>query len=295
MIGTLHTGIPPIRYTEEIPNGFIIQGNSAHGCGPPIPIQIGDVRHIGILQKNNFHALCQIINANTLTNTYPSKETRDNHNGTHSARQARMLEVWLNVMKRNRPDILKLFTEEELMHLQLGAYLLRSGRIDESSHLDPSPDDYYTRSSMIYEAYANQLRASQETVTWIKQLLVNSCKPVGIRNPSIDSDPKSKFAWDSLTLVHELDLIRCYSQYTIDTANKKYIQAILDIYLPQALVRRILESLFCFSKKLCEVTGSCRIYDHHPGNSAAFSLCSRDGKRCWEIVSAALAESKDLA
>lgn len=264
---------------------FFIEGNPAHGMGPSIAIRIGNAA-IGTLQTNNFSELCRIINANTITAAYPNGTSRDNHNGTHSARQARMLEVLLSVMEKgDAKDILKAFSDEEIMHLKLAAYLLRAGRIDESYHLDPSPDDYYTRSSLIYEAYATQLQVSDKTKAWIKQLIVNSCKPKGIRESIIDLDPKNKFAHDCLSVVHELDLIRCYDKYRIDTWNKKSIREVLSFYFPIEKVDRIVELLFDFSKQLCQVTGCYRTYDYHSGDTYIFSDCSNDAEKCWERVS----------
>lgn len=266
-------------------SSIFIQGNPGHGYGPAIPISIGNVQWIGTLDNNNFPSLCQVINEITLTPLYPDGQSRDNHNGTHSSRQARMLEVWFDLMERGRgKDLLASLTEEEKIHLKLAAYLLRSGRIDESSHHDPNPDDYYTRSALIYEAYANQLKASKETIFWVKNLIVNSCKPKGVRDAGIDLDLKSKFAWDALSIVHELDLIRCYSKNRIHTSQKPTVKAMLLSYFDETEAKEILDPLFEFSKGLCKATGCYRIYDHDPGDPRLFMLCSTDGKTCWEAV-----------
>lgn len=266
-------------------HSFDIQGNPAHGIGPSIPIAIGDIRNIKILNEDTFPKVCGIIQKTTLTKYYPGGGSRDNHNGTHSARQARMFEVWLDAMETgSHKEIALSLTEEEKMHLKLGAFLLRSGRVDESSHLDSNPDDYYTRSAMIYEAYANQLQASKETVAWVKHLIINSCKPKGIRDSDIDANPKNKFGYDALSAVHELDLIRCFSKWRIEEVNKPSVKEILSAYFPQEKTEPLGEKLFEFSKRLCEATGCYRSYDGHLGNASLFSLCSSNGEKCWEAV-----------
>ncbi|HSX13580.1 MAG TPA: SidE phosphodiesterase domain-containing protein [Chlamydiales bacterium] len=256
---------------------FQIDGNPAHGRGPTIPISIGDIQHIGQLSETNFGEMCKTINEITLTATYPNGFSRANHNGTHSARQARMLEILLEMMGDRAYPL----SDDEKMHLKLATYLLRSGRIDESSHHLPNPDDYNTRSAMIYEAYANQCIVDKKIVEDFAFLIANSCKPKGIRDEEIDQNPKYLFLWNCLCIVHELDLIRCYSQSKIDGSIKIKVQdhlADLGIEASAAMM----EKLFDVSKKLCSATGCSRYYDEDPGDDERFSFYSQHGDACWE-------------
>lgn len=263
---------------------FFIQGNPAHGFGPTIPIPIAALQKGNVLTRDLFPSLFFRVNQISLTHLYPNGYERENHNGTHSARQARALEVlFVEIKKRPKKEFVTTLLEEEKIHLILAAYLLRSGRIDESSHIDPSPDDYTTRSAMVYEAYARQFDVSMKTVCWVKNLIINSCKPMCLRDPEIDGNPKSKFAWNCLSTVHNLDLIRCFSKVDIDTRIKKSVQSLLEPYFEDATSNKVVE-LFEFSKTLCERTGCSRVYDGHPGNDSLFSDCSQDGKKCWDIV-----------
>lgn len=268
-----------MNITDNYLDVFLIDGNPAHGMGSTIPITIGIIRDIQVLNDENFGKICGIINKTTLTPLYPSGLSRSNHNGTHSARQARMMEALIHLFDKATQERL---SQEETMHLKLAAYLLRSGRIDESSHDESNPDDYYTRSALIYEAYAKQLQVSEETMSWIYHLICNSCKPVGIRDENIDLNPKWKLGWDCLAIVHETDLIRCFSKKKIDTEVKIKTEEHLKNYFSNAKV--ITEKLFNFSKALCKATGCYRVYDHHPGNKSLFSRCSSNGQECWKRV-----------
>lgn len=257
-----------------------IEGNPAHKIGPTIPIQIGKIE---ALSQEYFGKVFGIINQVTLTNTYPNGSSRANHNGTHSARQARMLQIVFEKIE-NGPgkNQLEGLTLEERNHLVLAAFLLRAGRIDESSHIDPNPDDYYTRSAMIYEAYANQLKASSQVISWVSMVILDSCKPSCIRNPEIDTTPKYKFAWDCLTLVHNLDLIRCFDKTDIDGRITTLMNSLITPYVasPQETVNELLK----ISKQLCSATGCSRTYDWHWGDPTLFAQCSSDGEKCWKRV-----------
>jgi hypothetical protein len=272
---------------ELTPDTFeIIQGNPAHRSDQTIPIAIGNVQKIASLSKKCLGDLFEVIQKITLTPKYPNGSTRNNHNGTHSARQARMFEILLSSLEKEAiKDSIPQLTSLEQDHLLLAAYLLRSGRIDESSHKEKNPDDYYTRSAMIYAAYAKQLPSDETTSSFIQKILINSCKPKGIRDPAIDQDKKLLFGWTLLCIVHELDLIRCFSKHDIETRIIPNIEEQLSIYLPNEKIDLFVQQLMESSKNLCEATGCFRFYDYHPGNHSRFIECSANGKRCWEVVS----------
>jgi len=199
---------------------------------------------------------------------------RTTHNGTHSARQALLMEILLDHLK-NSP-----FSEEEKLHLILAAYFLRAGRVDESSHKHSNPDDYYTRSALIYEAYAKQISSSRKTIEWIKLLIKNSCIPQGIRDPAVDSHDKNRIGYELLTLVHEVDLIRVFSKAYIEAVTVPAIQKRL-IFLATPLSY---DTTMDLGKKLCEITGVDHCYSQRPPKEREFVLCSTRGDYCWERV-----------
>lgn len=257
--------------------------NPSHGSGPKIPVSIGNIGHIKNLTQDNFSEVCRVITKATLTPTYPSGWSRSNHDGTHSARQARMLQVVLKHFEQDPVRTVNTLTEEERMLLQLGAYLLRSGRIDESSHIDANPDDYNTRSAMIFEAYAKQLDVSKEAIDWIKNIIFYSCKPYA--DTTIHNSAKQSLAWKAFSVVHELDLIRCFSKKDIDGRVANLVKQNLLPYLSLS-TNEVTKKLFTFSKELCAATGCARTYDGDAGNYSLFYACSRDGDLCWKRVSA---------
>ena len=278
-------------------SSFTIQGNPSHGKGSTIPLQIGTV-NVGTLTDANFGAVAKIANQYTLNQPYASAPAdyfiykvhtvyRPNHNGSHSARQARTLEALFALVEKEGDasvqSVYRSLSAEEKMHLKLGAYFLRAGRSDESSHKMLNPDDYYTRSAMIYEAYAQQLGATPATIAWVKKLIINSCKPKGVRDPDIDTDPKNKFGYECFTVVHGLDLIRCFGKTSYGNS-LAHVKNELDHYFLKKPALKADQTLFDFAKKLCEATGSHRTYDGAKGNTDLFARCGVDGDFCWQQV-----------
>jgi hypothetical protein len=276
-----------------------IKGNPRAGNPMEIIIPIGNVSHLALTEEN-LSEIFQLANQHTLNQPYAidisRKQTvqgktiyRPNHNGTHSARQVRHLEALFDLIQNRGSEATKAvyntLTSEEILNLRLGAYFLRAGRVDETSHKCPPADDYYTRSALIYEQYAKQLRVDGATIQWVKKLLINSCKPEGVREADIDTDPKNTFGYEVLTMVHELDLIRCF-----DEANtKKTIASMrgrLDYFVSDQEMQKdaIMDQFMEFAKDLCETTGSYRAYDKHRGDIDLFVECSIDGALCWEKV-----------
>lgn len=221
---------------------------------------------------------------------------RPNHNGTHSIRQVRHLEVLMDLIEKHGSpsarEQLRAFSDSERLNLKLAAYFLRAGRVDESSHQSPPSDDYYTRSALIYEAYATQLGVDTETIQWIKKLIINSCKPLGKRDPTIDSDPKNKLGYELLTLVHELDLVRVFDGH-FSRSTLPSIASRLDTLVSGSPSDkdRYKHKLVAFAESLCEATGAPIAYH---GNGKArhydkrkFAHFSLDGKACWRQVATA--------
>jgi len=72
---------------------------------------------------------------------------------THSARQARYMQLLFSLIQSKGSDGVRdtyqYCSYEERLNLILGAYFLRAGRVDESSHKNPPADDYNTRSACI--------------------------------------------------------------------------------------------------------------------------------------------------
>jgi hypothetical protein len=216
---------------------------------------------------------------------------RPNHNGTHSARQAAHLEALFDLIdkrgSRSARNVYTRLSKEEKLNLQLAAYFLRAGRVDESSHKNPPADDYYTRSALIYEEYAKQLNVTPRTIRWIKKLIENSCKPSGHRDADIDTNPKNRFGYEVLTMVHELDLIRCFgSKLTSQTvqAMKRRLNYFISDSSYGHKRDKYMDQLMEHAKKLCEVTGCKRRYDRHAGNLACFVKCSTEGGYCWRAL-----------
>ena len=275
---------------------FHIAGNTRPGHESVeihIPIaKVGDLK----LTEGNLEKIFKRANEYTLNKRYAIKNYickvgkaiiyRPNHNGTHSARQMRCLEALFDLIEKdglpNAKTELKKLTAEEKLNLKLAAYFLRAGRVDESSHKDPPADDYYTRSASIYGAYASQLGVKAEVIEWTKKLIIDSCKPMKLCVEANKSD-KSRFAYQLLTTVHELDLVRCFDKKHIKT-NAKSTEEHLSNLVNNAGKR--VTQLYDYSKKLCAATGCSRAVDNYKGNRTLFAKCSLNGDVCLQKIRA---------
>ncbi len=253
------------------------------------------------LSESTLPDILDLVNKHTLQKPYPCAKGqvvkiageeiyRQNHNGTHSARQLRYVEVLFEEMQRNGNDeargLMNSLTADERLNLKLAAYFLRAGRVDESSHKNHPADDYNTRSAMIYEAYANQLGVKKETIQWIKNLINDSCKPLNICVEA-NKPGKSRFAYDLLTTAHELDLVRCFGKSHMEhdymNPNGSTTQRLRQ-YLKGDVVAHN-RKLFGFAIQLCHVTGSYISYlGKNYSNVNTFATCSLNGKVCLDVV-----------
>ncbi|NGX59678.1 MAG: hypothetical protein KR126chlam3_00834, partial [Chlamydiae bacterium] len=277
---------------NQPPNLITVNPRPASPIEVTVPIAV--IPKSMTLEPENFEQIFALINHYTVNTPYThhnnSKEItgqivhRENHNGTHSAKQARLLEALFVLMEKAGPSAL---TQEERMHLFLAAYLLRAGRVDETDFRDQHPDDFYTRSALIYEAYAKQFSNNEELIGWVKKLIFNSVKPIGVREKDIDSDPKNRLGFELLSTAHELDLIRCFIRSTIETETKPSLRTRLEALLPKTSEKEreaYLEQLMEFSKDLCAATGCWSVYDGASGDDVLFARCSTDGAYCWDQV-----------
>jgi len=261
-----------------------------------INVPIAKVGHIQ-LDFKNLGDLFELINKHTIHKPYPYVKDiayikgnpiyRYNHNITHSLRLIRLLEAIFDLTvkkgKTNLKHQLNSLTKEERLHLLLGAFFLRAGRVDESDHLAKNPDDYNTRSALIYQEYAKQLKANPKTIKWVKSLIFNSCKPYYIRDKIIDTNPKYQMGYQFLTLVHELDLVRIFGKNKFDGHKQYQIQNRLNFITGN---NSNYQKFLKFAKDLCTATGSYIYYDgkYNFKNPSQFAKCSLSGKHCYNSV-----------
>lgn len=142
---------------------------------------------------------------------------RPNHNGTHSYRQVRYLEVLLDFISKNGRQEAKTFceklTEEQQVNLRLAAFFLRAGRADESSGPE-TRDQMKLRSFELYQHYASGMGINPQIIEDTRDLILHSCNP----NKMLEYKDKSHwnpkaFLQTLLTLAHEIDLVRCFPNF----------------------------------------------------------------------------------
>ena len=196
--------------------------------------------------------------------------------------------VSINSKALEDPDFITKFSSQQQNILILAAYFCRSGRVDESSHKSQNPDNYYSRSANIFEAYVKQVIPQdvqgKADLVWGKKLIENSCKPSAIWSLNMSKTPGSLdcVGYDLITLAHELDLMRCFGKEfknkTLPSIQSRAQKLALDPnkYLEKAI-------------NLCQITGS-RIESDLTVNGQKikrnfdmrkFSKNSLSGRDCW--------------
>lgn len=219
---------------------------------------------------------------------------RYNHNGTHSARQVRGLEGVLDLIEAKadpgKKAILESLTPEQKANLKLGAYFLRAGRVDEGRYNDG--DDYSSRSALIYEAYAKQLGISDDEISRMKRLIIDSCKPIALCSQETQTNPQDKLCYELLSLTHVMDLIRVCNPSDFK-AGGWYFNEIEtrtnEILVDGPHVKQTdnAKELLAFAAKLCEATGIIPYSSNTrttPTKAQLFHDCSRKGKYCWDTL-----------
>ena len=294
---------PIINQHQE---SFTVLTTPRNGSNKPLAVVIGKINDLK-LTEDSFSKVCGIINKQTASKPYQYKRrwatlkfegkkyviNRYNHNGTHSARQAKFVDAIFNLIQSKgsiqSKKMLQSLTSEEKIALKLGAYCARIGRSDESSHKSLKPDDYYSRSAQIFHIYADQLGVSKEVNNWVSSLIINSCKPQGIRDKEIDTNPKNLFGYQVLTMAHELDLVRCFPRKKFDNYNKVAIDQRIQWFIePKSkhLSPKITNQFVNFSILLTRITGghlryrfpNARIFT----NESEYVKCSIQGEYCMD-------------
>jgi hypothetical protein len=279
---------------------FVIELVPRNGQSKKIETTIANVSHLSLTEEN-LPEIFRLANEHTVDKKYQNNDYeafavdgkmiyRPNHNGTHSARGTRYLEAMFDLVEKKGSvegkKILNSLTDEEKLNLKLASYFLRAGRVDESTHKETNPDDYYTRSAQIYEAYAKQLGVNPQTIDWIKTQLIDSTKPLNKCGPDINHNPKSRFAYELLKMSHTFDLVRCYDAHHIDTVSRPSCAESLQPYLLSGAKTQI-DLLFNYADKLCRATGCSITYPmggYYPTNETLFAKCSHEGDYCWQQV-----------
>lgn len=266
-----------------------------------IPVAIARLPKMSLNNAALFK-IFKLVNFHTLNQPYPcaaydfvssdggEKIWRPNHNGTHSARQARLLEAGIDMIKgcgsQEVKEIWSKLTSSEIMNLKLAAYFLRAGRMDESTSVGvANPDDYRTRSAQIYEAYAKQLQVNPDTIKWIKILIGNSLKPINVRSAKeIDDIPRNLLCHNLLSLAHKLDLMRCFDSQMDDRELQEVREIVGSLLHNKYDTALHVFQLMTFANELLLASGSVITYEpyRNGGNLAKFHLHSTNGAICWK-------------
>jgi len=194
---------------------------------------------------------------------------RPNHNGTHSARQVRLLKELLKLTELHHTA----FTAEQKNSLILAAYCYRLGRVDESG---AGHDQNRLRSAQVYRAYATQLNFSREIIDWTFQIISRDYStPL--------PDQTQELAYTLLDTAHRLDLQRCYSDLSHEIPA---IKRNLDTLCPSGTSSTALATrLMAFSEKLIRATGCKNAYKRNRHyNPDLFGPMSLDGKKCIDTL-----------
>lgn len=205
------------------------------------------------INSREFFAFLSIANTFTLNRPYPDKTSNGNHNGLHSLRQLRLLNFLLSELTAEFKTIYTEMTDEETFALNCAAIFLRSGRINEENW--ESGDDYYTRSSIIFELYLNQCEIDKSIIQQMKLIISDSCKPLDkFSNPQLaielTTNKKTQLLFHLLDITHHLDLVRL--NYNLDLKIKVKMQKLF----PNQTIETLFNHAIEYATQLLEITGS---------------------------------------
>lgn len=283
---------------EGLKQKYTIEGNPRPGFPGKIYIPIANVSDLE-LKKEDLPEIFRRINHTTIDIPYQCAAMRDtawewglgvprqNHNGTHASRQVRYLAMLLDLAEakgqKTSRQIVQSLSEREMLNMQLAAYCYRTGRVDESNSKDKNLDNYLERSIQVYVQYAQQLRLPKEEIDWMIDILRHKHPDEAAHSQPMT---KKQFYSQLFSLMHGLDLVRCYSKTAfdvsiIDTGISTFIAAEFSKDIP-----KYRQQLMHFAKECCKATGNRILYDNQPFHTAdLFAKCSREGDTCWKIVS----------
>ncbi len=245
-----------------------------------------------------------VVNRFTIQKPYPCDPTRmldvgdaivfrQNHDGTHSTRQVRLLETLLECLlahgTQSVKEILKGLGPSQRLPLKLGTFSLRIGRVDETdTHAKYSDTNgWKIRSAQIFQAYAKQLpaeRVSKDQISWVASLISQACNPEELLPKAITQDDKSYFGVQLLACVHELDLYRCYTKEGMQKPIEK-VKSFLFIQTGDSRKANDFQSrLEKYALNLMVATGTGIRYTDQNYNLPLFRANSLDAKYCWQTT-----------
>ena len=251
------------------------------------------------LGEKNLEKIFKYINEGTIDRPYPCEPDRGfqingrmvyrpSHNGTHSARQAHYLKILFDLIEKKgnarAKKILRKLSDEDKVNLLLGAYCLRTGRVDDRSYLfDPN---YGERSTLVYEQYAQQLNFDKEKIHWVKTSINKLQDLPNLQEVGESVYMKYKLSRDLLAMIHYMDLVRCFHEKSFKNT-LTCMGSLLDSFIDEktSLEKRdfILKELVQIAQFSCRITGEKVAYSPFPvpRNERKFSLCSWDAVYVW--------------
>ncbi len=298
----LNETVQQTRMKKTIPGTYRVnveKGNLNNKPHQPIEVSIANIFHLNLTKEDLPH-IFHWINHTTFDVNYPgTKNTnpvnnpapRANHNGTQAVRQAKHTQEILKELKKAKKSP---FTEKEELNLMLAAYCLRSGRINEGSHI--SKDPYNKRSAQIYQEYAQQLGIDPKMIQWTQNVISYWPKK---SNEAIafKKNQKNQLACKIVATGHELDLVRCKNQTEFDPNNinqksiyhkiQKRFQLLFQETAQNAANRtaKYIKS----AQNLCKATGYASLQSEtnqkSTYNNNTFITNSKNGLSCWNAVS----------
>ena len=302
---------PPMRNFTTLPtDARILEVPGIRGQGivqVQIPILKEMAPELSLESEKSLGPIFEIINAYTYSQPYwiGSKEYheifcssktvtlyRPNHDGTHGARQVRYFEACLDLATSaaspEKQKLLQQLTPEDLLQLKLVVYCLRSGRLDEYSH--HSVDDYDTRSSLIYRAYAEQLGIDPKTIDRFSKYLVEACRPIHACSKDTQEDVLSLICHEMISAAHLMDLIRCFSSRHFEEGGQRFneLADCVAHFLGQdrLLSKKWSQQLLDYAHRVCLASGvEPGSVSRYPSGEAEKRInLYQSGKKCWEEV-----------
>jgi hypothetical protein len=272
-----------------------VKGRALKSGVDTITVSIGDVSAIGA-KIDNLGDIFEVANKHTFSREYEVGGSgqepfeylgttihRPNHNGTHGARSARLMIELLKDYDNSLVTSKVSLSKEQEFYLTLGAYFLRSGRVDESGggKRDLGMGE---RSAEIYKAYAVQFTPkNQDIIDQVAKIMGVACAGFDKVSSGTEED---KLMYFLLTSSHEFDLARCKNYDGIHSKFGDKYEEKMKRYLGDGsfdYVDRYRE----FAENLLKATGERHTFNSNfeeKSNPGLFVQCSQSGGACWDAI-----------
>ena len=218
------------------------------------------------ITNENLHEVIYCMGIGTSSNNYFPKQSPDqrkvdntNHDSTHGVRQILYVNHLISLLE---PVHRKLINDRDILIMKISVFFRSMGRVHEQKW-DIKTNNNIGSAEMfgkfIEGAIVNDKQITEDEIKHYQALIENTCSTVW--KDKIEKGSKTELQWHLMTLIHELDLFRCWrkdriydaifrnhNEYFVDNVNLKF-QMDSPMYYPIRL-EKIFNAIFTAQEQI---------------------------------------------